>query len=47
MEKIKYYNISNVGETVSINGWVSKVRNLGGLVFIDLIYFLYYNLYIE
>ena len=36
MEKIKYYNISNVGETVSINGWVSKVRNLGGLVFIDL-----------
>jgi hypothetical protein len=36
MEKIKYYNISNVGETVSINGWVSKVRNLVGLVFIDL-----------
>ncbi len=36
MEKIKSYNISNVGEKVTINGWVSKVRNLGGLVFIDL-----------
>ncbi len=36
MEKIKYYNIKNVGEEVTINGWVSKVRNLGGLVFIDL-----------
>ena len=36
MEKFKHYNINNVGEEVSINGWVSKVRNLGGLVFIDL-----------
>ncbi len=36
MEKIKYYTIKNVGEVVSINGWVSKVRNLGGLIFIDL-----------
>ena len=36
MERIKYYTIKNVGETVSINGWVSKVRNLGGLIFIDL-----------
>ena len=36
MEKIKYYNINNVGENVSINGWVSRVRNLGGVVFIDL-----------
>lgn len=36
MEKIKYYNSSNVGEEVTINGWVSRVRNLGGLVFIDL-----------
>lgn len=36
MEKYKYYNIDNVGEVVTINGWVSKVRNLGGLVFIDL-----------
>ncbi|MBE6138537.1 MAG: aspartate--tRNA ligase [Firmicutes bacterium] len=36
MEKYKYYNINNVGEAVNINGWVSKVRNLGGLIFIDL-----------
>ena len=36
MEAYKYYDISNVGEHVTINGWVSKVRNLGGLVFIDL-----------
>ena len=36
MEKIKYYNIKNVGEEVTINGWVSRVRNLGGVVFIDL-----------
>jgi len=36
MEKYKNYNIKNVGEVVTLNGWVSKVRNLGGLVFIDL-----------
>ena len=36
MEKYKYYNIENVGEEVTLTGWVSKVRNLGGLVFIDL-----------
>ena len=36
MEKLKYYTIKNVGEKVSLNGWVSRVRNLGGLVFIDL-----------
>ena len=36
MEKYKNYNIKNVGEFVTLNGWVSKVRNLGGLVFIDL-----------
>ena len=36
MEKYKYYNIDNVGQEVTICGWVSKVRNLGGLIFIDL-----------
>ena len=36
MEKFNYYNIKNVGETVTISGWVSRVRNLGGLIFIDL-----------
>ena len=30
------YSIKNVGETVSLNGWVSKIRNLGGIIFIDL-----------
>ena len=36
LEKFKHYNINNVGEEVTLTGWVSKVRNLGGLVFIDL-----------
>ena len=36
MEKYRNYNIKNVGEIVTLKGWVSKVRNLGGLVFIDL-----------
>ncbi len=36
MEKYKHYNIKNVGEEVTLTGWVAKVRNLGGLVFIDL-----------
>ena len=35
MEKYNEYTIKNLGEKVNINGWVSKVRNLGGLIFID------------
>ena len=30
------YNIDNVGGFVTLNGWVAKVRNLGGVIFIDL-----------
>ena len=29
-------NISNVGETVLIAGWIQKIRNLGSMKFIDL-----------
>ena len=28
--------IENVGEQVTLVGWIAKVRNLGGLIFIDL-----------
>ncbi len=30
------YNIKNVGEQITLNGWVAKVRDLGGVIFIDL-----------
>ncbi len=30
------YNIKNVGDVITLNGWVQKVRNLGGVIFIDL-----------
>ena len=29
-------NIKNVGEKVELSGWIQKIRNLGGMVFIDL-----------
>ena len=28
--------IKNVGETVTLAGWVQKIRNLGAMMFIDL-----------
>ena len=43
VEKNKYrthscgeLNISNVNEEVRLSGWVQKIRNLGGMIFIDL-----------
>ena len=30
------FGIKNIGEKVTLYGWVSKVRNLGGVIFIDL-----------
>ena len=30
------YDIKNVGSDVTLNGWVQKVRDLGGVIFIDL-----------
>ena len=29
-------NISNVGNKVELGGWIQKIRNLGGMIFIDL-----------
>ena len=29
-------NINNVGESVELAGWIQKIRNLGGMIFIDL-----------
>ena len=29
-------NKENIGQTVELAGWVQKIRNLGGMVFIDL-----------
>lgn len=28
--------IENVGETVELSGWLQKIRDLGGMIFIDL-----------
>lgn len=29
-------NIKNVGERVELAGWIQKIRDLGGMIFIDL-----------
>ena len=29
-------NIKNVNENVELSGWIQKIRNLGGMIFIDL-----------
>ena len=29
-------NVSNVGETVTVMGWVQKQRNNGGIIFVDM-----------
>lgn len=39
MERTNYnaeLNLKNVGETVTVLGWVSKKRNLGSIIFVDL-----------
>ena len=29
-------NINNINENVELSGWIQKIRNLGGMIFIDL-----------
>ena len=29
-------NLSNVGETITLSGWVSTIRDLGGILFVEL-----------
>ena len=29
-------NIKNVGDTIELSGWIQKIRDLGGMIFIDL-----------
>ena len=29
-------SIKNIEETVELSGWIQKIRNLGGMIFIDL-----------
>ena len=36
MEKLAKYSIKDVGKDIVVKGWVSKIRNLGGLLFIDI-----------
>ena len=40
MQKYTHHNneltLNNINEEVYLKGWVSKKRNLGGLIFVDL-----------
>ena len=35
-KKLGELRIENVGEYVELSGWIQKIRNLGGMIFIDL-----------